>query len=109
LEGPNKKVEQTANEFEACFERFDWNNIMDASKIKMAYVINERGGKSYFNRVGIAFVNSDGSLNVKLEAMPINGELHIRDYVPREESAGPGVTRTKGNGNTRTATAAAEQ
>ncbi len=74
---------------------------MDASKIKMAYVITERGGKSYFNRVGIAFVNSDGSLNVKLEAMPISGELHIRDYVPREESAGPGVARTKGNGQNR--------
>jgi len=82
---------------------------MDASKIKMAYVINERGGKSYFNRVGIAFVNSDGSLNVKLEAMPINGELHIRDYVPREEGATPGVARAKGNGHTRTAAAAAEQ
>jgi hypothetical protein len=74
---------------------------MDPNKIKMAYVINERGGKSYFNRVGIAFVNNDGSLNVKLEAMPINGELHIRDYVPREESAGPGVARTKGNGHGR--------
>jgi len=80
---------------------------MDSSKIKMAYVINERGGKSYFNRVGIAFVNSDGSLNVKLEAMPINGELHIRDYVPREESAGPNVARTRGNGQARAA--AAEQ
>ena len=80
---------------------------MDASKIKMAYVINERGGKSYFNRVGIAFVNSDGSLNVKLEAMPINGELHIRDYVPREEGVGPTVARSKGNGQNRAV--AAEQ
>ena len=80
---------------------------MDASKIKMAYVINERGGKSYFNRVGIAFVNSDGSLNVKLEAMPINGELHIRDYVPREDSTGPNVARAKGNGHVRAV--AAEQ
>lgn len=63
--------------------------------------------RAIFNRVGIAFVNSDGSLNVKLEAIPINGELHIRDYVPREESAGPGVARTKGNGHSRAA--AAEQ
>ncbi len=79
---------------------------MDSNKIKMAYVITERGGKSYFNRVGIAFVNSDGSLNVKLEAIPVNGELHIRDYVPREEGVGPSVARSKGNGNARGALAA---
>jgi hypothetical protein len=58
---------------------------MDSSKIKIAYCISERNGKSYFTRIGIAFVNSYCSLNVKLEAMPINGEIHIRDYVPREE------------------------
>jgi len=80
---------------------------MDASKIKMAYVITERGGKSYFNRVGIAFVNGDGSLNVKLEAMPISGELHIRDYVPREDSVGPTVARSRANGQARAS--AAEQ
>ena len=67
----------------------------------MAYVITERGGKSYFNRVGTAFVNSDGSLNVKLEAIPVSGELHIRDYVPREDSVGPSVARGRGNGHTR--------
>jgi hypothetical protein len=35
-------------------------------------------------RVGAAFVNRDGSLNVRLDAMPVNGELQIRDYQPRE-------------------------
>jgi hypothetical protein len=59
---------------------------MDSSKIKIAYNISERNGKSYFTRIGIAFVNNDGSLNVKLEALPINGEIHIRDYIPREEN-----------------------
>jgi hypothetical protein len=34
--------------------------------------------------VGAAFVNRDGSLNVRLDAMPVNGELQIRDYQPRE-------------------------
>ena len=54
------------------------------NKVKIVYHISERNGKSYFNRVGVAFMNSDGSLNVKLEVMPLDGELHIRDYVPRE-------------------------
>lgn len=61
--------------------------IMDASKMKIVYSISERNGKSYWNRIGVAFLNSDGSLNVKLEAFPVSGELHIRDYVPREETA----------------------
>lgn len=69
---------------------------MDSSKMKIVYVITERGGRSFWNRCGVAFVNSDGSLNVKLEAIPVNGEVHIRDYVPREES--PGVHLRNGSG-----------
>jgi hypothetical protein len=80
-------------------------NIMDASKIKMAYSISERNGKSYFNKVGIGFVNKDGSWNLKLESFPISGEIHIRDYVPREDGDAPGATRTRGNAQTRAAAA----
>lgn len=60
---------------------------MDSSKMKIVYSISERDGKNYFSRIGVAFINSDGSLNVKLEAVPVNGELHIRDYVTSEEDA----------------------
>lgn len=68
---------------------------MDSSKMKIVYVITERGGRNFWNRCGVAFVNSDGSLNVKLEAIPVNGEVHIRDYVPREDS--PGVQGRNGH------------
>jgi hypothetical protein len=74
---------------------------MDPSKIKMAYAISERNGKSYFNKVGIGFVNKDGSWNLKLESFPINGEIHVRDYVPREESDGTAPARTRGNAQAR--------
>ena len=70
---------------------------MESSKMKIVYQISERSGKSFWNRVGIAFVNNDGSLNVKLDAVPVSGEMQIRDYVPREESEGPPVRRA-GNG-----------
>lgn len=66
---------------------------MDSSKMKIVYVISERNGRSFWNRCGVAFVNSDGSLNVKLEAIPVNGEIHIRDYVPREDSVANGASR----------------
>jgi hypothetical protein len=59
---------------------------MEANKMKIVYVITERNGRSFWNRCGVAFVNADGSLNVKLESIPVNGEVQIRDYVPREES-----------------------
>ena len=69
---------------------------MDNSKMKIAYVITTRNGKNFWNRVGVAFVNNDGSINVKLEAVPVNGEIQIRDYVPRDEAAatGPGLATT---------------
>jgi hypothetical protein len=58
---------------------------MDQSKLKVCYVITTRGDKKYWNRVGAAFLNSDGSLNVKLESLPVSGDFQIRDYVPRDE------------------------
>lgn len=60
---------------------------MQTAKMKIVYVITKRNNRHYWNRVGVAFVNHDGSINAKLEAVPVTGELHIRDYVPRDEPA----------------------
>lgn len=40
------------------------------------------GKRSVWTRIGSAFINKDGSINAILEALPIDGRLHIRD--PRE-------------------------
>ena len=48
---------------------------MDQTKVKIVYVITERNNRHFWNRVGVAFVNRDGSLNVKLEAVPVSGEF----------------------------------
>lgn len=61
---------------------------MDQAKMKVAYVITERGDKSYWQRIGVAFTNRDGSINVRLDALPMSGQLHIRDYEPRDEFDG---------------------
>jgi hypothetical protein len=50
---------------------------------KIAYCITTRNGKTFWNRIGIGFVNQDGSINIKLEAMPMSGEFQLRAYVPR--------------------------
>lgn len=53
---------------------------------RVAYTVIERGeGKSYWLRVGTAFENRDGSLNVYLDAIPVNGRLQIRQYPPDDE------------------------
>jgi hypothetical protein len=51
---------------------------------KAVYTIVERPGseKKYWVRIGTAFLNRDQSLNVKLDGLPINGQLHIRDAEP---------------------------
>ena len=46
---------------------------------KVVYAVIERGAKKHWLRVGLAFVNRDGSLNVRLDAMPLSGQLQIRD------------------------------
>jgi hypothetical protein len=70
---------------------------MNASKMKIVYVISERSGKSFWNRIGVAFVNNDGSINVKLDAVPVTGELQIRDYVAKDDATGPFARRSNGD------------
>ncbi|MBI5532562.1 MAG: hypothetical protein HY898_07595 [Deltaproteobacteria bacterium] len=72
---------------------------MDSSKMKIVYTITERGERSYWTRIGVAYVNRDGSLNIKLEAVPVNGTMQVRDWTPREDQAGSEDRLRKGNGN----------
>lgn len=52
---------------------------------KVVYNITKGSdGRTYWTKIGVAFPNRDGSLNVKLTLVPLNGELHIRDYVPND-------------------------
>ena len=75
---------------------------MDQSKMKIAYVVTQRGTNKYWTRIGVAFVNRDGSINVKLEAVPVSGEIHVRDYVPRddrEDATTATLLKKAGNGH----------
>jgi hypothetical protein len=57
----------------------------DTNKTKSVYTITERGDKSYWTKIGVAVVNPDGSLNIKLDAIPVNGLLHVRDWTTKDE------------------------
>lgn len=53
-----------------------------AAESKEVFVIQKNGDKSYWHRCGIAFVNKDGSINLKLDLFP-GVDLQVRD---RKES-----------------------
>jgi hypothetical protein len=98
-------------------EKFERSERAEASfgaapgqgRMKLVYTIVERGsGKSFWTRVGAAFVNADGSINVRLDAIPINGTLQLRDYEPRdvrpddtlaETTSAPRPRRARENGH----------
>ncbi len=49
--------------------------------MKAIWTMVERGqGKSFWTRVGVGFVNRDGSITVKLDAIPVNGTLQVREW-----------------------------
>ena len=54
---------------------------------KVVYVISERNGKSYWTRIGFGSVNKDGSVNLKMDAIPVaGGTIQVRDWEPRDEN-----------------------
>jgi len=67
---------------------------------KAVYTIVERGPeKKYWVRIGTAFTNRDQSLNVRLDASPVNGQLHIRDAEPYDPSRPKRGGHGAGNGS----------
>lgn len=63
--------------------------------MKNVYSIVERkkDGKRFWLRIGHGVENKDGSLDIYLDAMPINGRLVVRDPIDRsreEDDQGTG-------------------
>jgi hypothetical protein len=58
--------------------------------VKDVYAIyeakTEPRDRSRWVRVGVAFENRDGSLNVLLDALPLTGRLQIRDRADGREA-----------------------
>ncbi|HXX65746.1 MAG TPA: hypothetical protein VEK07_01095 [Polyangiaceae bacterium] len=53
--------------------------------MKAVYTVVDRGqGKSFWIRIGVGFTNRDGSLNLRLDAIPVNGTLQVRDWEPHD-------------------------
>jgi hypothetical protein len=55
-----------------------------------AFNIVTRGTRNYWNRVGSAFRNHDGSYNIYLDALPRDGKIQIREATERDHAKEPG-------------------
>ncbi len=56
---------------------------------RVVYAITERGGlRSAWVRIGSAWTNRDGSITVRLDALPVSGVMQIRDGEPAQKAGG---------------------
>ena len=61
--------------------------MLTTGKRLAVFSIRETKGGSTWIRAGSAFVNRDGSLNVLLDVLPLDGKLHVREAVSREQAS----------------------
>jgi hypothetical protein len=41
-------------------------------------VDREGGGRSFWAKIGRGYTNRDGSISIELDALPVNGRIHVR-------------------------------
>lgn len=56
--------------------------------LKVLSPVEGKNGKTFWMRIGSAFINRDGSTNVYLNAYPTSGKLHIRELDDRDRNGG---------------------
>jgi hypothetical protein len=64
--------------------------VLVAGKRLAVFSIRENKGGSIWVRAGSAFVNKDGSLNLLLDVLPLDGKLHVREAGEKKEGAPTG-------------------
>jgi hypothetical protein len=55
-------------------------------EMRIAYTVTERGERTYWTRIGVAFTNRDGSITVRLDAVPVSGTLCLRSAKPEDKA-----------------------
>ncbi|MBI3181311.1 MAG: hypothetical protein HYZ28_04130 [Myxococcales bacterium] len=63
--------------------------MLEKGKKLAVFSIRKLDGGSVWTRAGSAWVNKDGSLNVYLDVLPMDGKLHVRE--PGEKRDAPPV------------------
>ena len=55
--------------------------------IKDVFTMVERNGdeKTRWVKIGVGFINKDSSINIYLDALPVNGKMNVRDRAPKQQ------------------------
>lgn len=61
--------------------------MISVGKRLAVFSIRENKNGSVWVRAGTAFVNKDGSLNLLLDVLPIDGKLHVREAGEKKDPA----------------------
>ncbi|HKE16986.1 MAG TPA: hypothetical protein VKB80_19065 [Kofleriaceae bacterium] len=72
---------------------------MESTRRKKVLCPMEKNGKTFWLRIGSAFINGDGSTNVYLDAYPTNGKLQIRDLDERDTKPKASGDEARPNGS----------
>jgi hypothetical protein len=72
---------------------------MDITRRKKVLCPMEKNGKTFWLRIGSAFTNADGSLNVYLDAYPTNCKLQIRELDDKDLQARSSRENGRSNGD----------
>jgi len=59
----------------------------ETRKKHSVYVVNERDSVSRWTLIGIGYTNADGSITLKLDALPLSGTLHVHDYAENVQTS----------------------
>ena len=69
--------------------------MLTTGKRLAVFSIREGKGGTVWVRAGSAFVNRDGSLNVLLDVLPLDGKLHVREAGDRRDAPEAPAAETK--------------
>jgi hypothetical protein len=84
----NRTQARTQNRTERTRERdMDRGEERGGKTYKEIFGVVDRGERSFWTRIGAAFENSDGSLNLIFNFVPVDPQttIQIREPQPREE------------------------
>ena len=71
------------------------NTHTPGTRLEAFSIKNTTRGAAVWIRTGSAWVNRDGSINLHLDVLPLDGKLHIRRPLKTPGSEGKDVTDTE--------------
>jgi len=66
------------------------NRTEEKKRFNVFTPVEKKDSKTFWLRVGTAFTNKDESINVYLDALPMNGKLQLREPSPATDERDDG-------------------